>query len=704
MKTTILSIKAASLFLLACLSSAHVFSQSDSLISDSSRYTTDPIIVTDTKKESHLSSSTLPVTVIGKEDIFRQSAVRLSDILSEQVGLFIMQDHGSGVQMQGMDPDYVLILIDGEPVTGKQAGAIDLSRFSVGNIQQIEIVKGPSSSLYGSDALAGVINIITKKPGLNTGFQLNAKYGTYNSTDFNGSFEHKREKFGFYLFADRTGSSGYDLTPSSISKTAPEYYTYTASPKVTLKLGTSADLTAEGRFYTEVIKNIYEIRSSSEVYLINERSTVKDFSAGIKLAKRFSRKIDLTSSFYFAGYVNNDNNVYDADGSEYSDITFRQFYNKAEFLSHFNIFKNNTQTLGTGLINESVKADYIKDGSKSANTFYAFFQNEFSPSTKLSLVAGARFDSGKDYESRFSPKLSIMYKLFDWMKVKASAGSGYKAPSFQQLYLDWNNPIAGYSVYGVANFKEGFRRLLETGQIAEILIDPSGVGTIQPEISNAYNAALELNPASWGSIKVNFFRNDIKNLIDVVQVARKTNGQSVFTYFNLNKVYTQGFESELNIRFPKGISFSAGYQYLEAYDKEVLELIRKGLILKVGATGVIRPVQEVEYGGLYGRSKHSGVFKVSYQNDNLGLGLNLRAVVRSRYGYADLNSNGILDNDNEYIPGYAMFNTSFTKNIGNMVTVQAGIDNILNKTDAKLMPEFPGRIFFAGIRLNYTKQ
>jgi outer membrane receptor for ferrienterochelin and colicins len=677
--------------------------QLDSLTSDSSKYTTDPIIVTDTKKESHLSSSTLPVTVISNDEIFHQSAVRLSDILSEQVGLFIMQDHGSGVQMQGLDPDYVLILIDGEPVTGKQAGAIDLSRFSVGNIQQIEIVKGPSSSLYGSDALAGVINIITKKPILNTGFRLSAKYGTFNTTELNGSFEHKREKLGIYLFADRTSSSGYDFTPQSLSKTAPGYYTYTASPKITFKLGKQTDLTAEGRFYSEVIKNVYEIRSATRQYLINDRSTVNDFSAGLKLSRRFGNMVDLTGSFYFAGYYNNDNNVYADNGSVYSDITFRQYYNKAEFLSHLYLLKNNIQTFGGGIINESVNADYIKDGRKSANTFYAFLQNEFKPGTRLSFIAGARFDSGKDYESRFSPKISAMYKPINWLTLKASAGSGYKAPSFQQLYLDWNNPIAGYSVYGVANFQEGFQKLLETGQIAEILIDPSGVGTIKPEISNAFNAAVELNPYKWGGFKINFFRNDIENLIDVVQVARKTNGQSVFTYFNLNKVYTQGFESELNIKLPFGLSFSAGYQYLEAYDKEALELIRQGKILKVGSTGVIRPVQEVEYGGLFGRSKHSGVFKLSYQNDAFGFGMNLRAIVRSRYGYADLNSNGILDNNNEYIPGYAMFNSSITKNFGSLITVQAGVDNILDRTDPKLMPEYPGRTFFVGIRLDYQK-
>src|SRR3546814_8713767 len=104
--------------------------------------------------------------------------VRLDDVLVEQTGLTLVSAHGTGVQMQGFDPDYTLILLDGQPLIGRTTGTLELSRVAVGNIERIEIVKGPSSSLYGSEALAGVINIITRDPEIGARGTLSARYGS----------------------------------------------------------------------------------------------------------------------------------------------------------------------------------------------------------------------------------------------------------------------------------------------------------------------------------------------------------------------------------------------------------------------------------------------------------------------------------------------------------------------------------------------
>ena len=85
----------------------------------------------------------------------------LGEVLVEQTGLAVVADHGNGIQVQGFNSDYTLILINGQPIIGRTAGTLELDRITVNNIKQIEITKGPSSSLYGSEALAGVINIIT---------------------------------------------------------------------------------------------------------------------------------------------------------------------------------------------------------------------------------------------------------------------------------------------------------------------------------------------------------------------------------------------------------------------------------------------------------------------------------------------------------------------------------------------------------------
>src|SRR3546814_3425835 len=104
--------------------------------------------------------------------------VRLDDDLVEQTGLTLVSDHSTGFQMQGFDPDYTRILLDGQPLIGRTTGTLELSRVAVGNIERIEIVKGPSSSLYGSEALAGVINIITRDPEIGARGTLSARYGS----------------------------------------------------------------------------------------------------------------------------------------------------------------------------------------------------------------------------------------------------------------------------------------------------------------------------------------------------------------------------------------------------------------------------------------------------------------------------------------------------------------------------------------------
>jgi len=689
------------LFLLSLTGTLLSQNINDSTQTDSSGYTTDPIIVTATKSESKLSNATIPVTVVTGSQIYKQSGVKLSDVLSEQTGLLVNYFLGAGVQMQGLDAEYTLILINGEPVTGRQGGAIDLTRFSVGNISQIEIVKGPSSSLYGSDALSGVINIITKDANEKLRLTLNAKYGTYDNTELNTSAEIKKNKLGLYFFADRTSSSGYDLTPLSESKTAPEYNSYTVTPKLTYELSPSVKLTLDSRFYTESLKNVFTITNSSgDIFLLDDKFRIYDWNIGGRVKLKRSG-YELNASLYTSNYYNNETSIFRHNGITFEDRTFQQSYNKAELQLNTALFKNNSQALGGGAIYEQVKADYIEDGKQSASIYFGYIQNEWKPLHNLTLIAGGRYDAHTDYNSRFSPKISAMYKPIDWITIRSSAGSGYKAPNFQQLYLDFTNPQVGYSVYGTANFREGFDELLRTGQIAEILIDPSTVKNIEPEISYAFNAGFEVTPFNWLNIKTNFFRNDINNLIDVIQVAKKTNGQSVFTYFNLNRIYTEGFESELKFRPFDFLYLSAGYQYLNSADKDKLDDIRQGKILKVGATGVIRPVQEVEYGGLFGRPKHSGVFKLEYENTKIGSTVNLRTIIKDKYGYADLNSNGILDNANEYAPGYAVWNITITQKVLKYLNVQAGMENIFDKTDARRTPELPGRIFYAGIKLNY---
>ena len=138
--------------------------------------TMDEVVVTATRTERKLGNVAVPVTIISQQTIRQSGSLRLKDILQEQTGLYITNGFGAGVQMQGLNPDYTLILIEGEPLVGRTAGVLDLNRISAGSVKKIEIVKGPSSSLYGSEAMAGVINIITDK-SFRKNVELGVRYG-----------------------------------------------------------------------------------------------------------------------------------------------------------------------------------------------------------------------------------------------------------------------------------------------------------------------------------------------------------------------------------------------------------------------------------------------------------------------------------------------------------------------------------------------
>lgn len=180
------------------------------------------VVVTATRTERKLATLPLPTSIISAETLSNSGATRLNEILFEQTGLLTIPDFGGveGLQVQGLDAAYSLILIDGVPLVGRSAGTLDLSRVSVGNIDRIEIVKGASSSLYGSEALAGVVNIITKKPkeDLLSG-SMSYRYASFKTSDANANLIWKKNKFSGTIFTNFFNSNGYDLDVSTSEKT-----------------------------------------------------------------------------------------------------------------------------------------------------------------------------------------------------------------------------------------------------------------------------------------------------------------------------------------------------------------------------------------------------------------------------------------------------------------------------------------------------
>lgn len=696
---SILSLILSPVFLFAqnSINTIDTTSKSDSL----SQYEINPIVVTGTKTEKTIEESPIPVSVISKKEIEQSGSYKLTEILSEQTGLNIAYFLGAGVEIQGLDPDYALILVDGEPLVGRNGGTIDLSRVSLGNVKQIEIVKGPSSSLYGSEALSGVINIITDKPSRNFLTDVKARYGTFNTIDLNGNIEYRKNNFGLFLFANYNHSNGYDLFPESISKTSPAYNDYTFNPVIKYDVNKNLSLELNSRIFIERMDNIATVLEGTTQSNLDDKVDLTDINNIFSVNYNFTNTTKLKAKFYNSYYNYKDILTYQSDGSLFFEDKFEQIYSKGELMLEGNYLRNNTTVFGGGIILDKVNADRLYDGGKSANNKFVFFQNEYLPLHNLNITAGVRFDAHSDYSSRVSPKLAILYTPVEMLSVKGSFGTGFKAPTFQELYLDFANPQVGYSVFGTVGFQESIQRLIQNGEIAQIYIDPSTVTQIKPENSQAFNFNFNVNPFKQIKADVNLFRNDIKDLIEVLPVAKKTNGQNVFTYFNLNRIFTQGIETNITLYPIDNLTLSVGYQYLDAKDKQIIEDIENQKIYKTGSTGVIRPVQMVEYGGLFNRSKHSGVIKIYYTLAKYDAAINLRVIGKSKYGYVDKNGNGILDNDNEYAPGYFLWNSAISKKILSNVSLQLGVDNIFDYKNPDLTPQFPGRIIYSTINLSF---
>lgn len=682
--------------LAACVVVAHHATGQDSIATKK----LDEFIVTATRSERALSELPVPVTVVKAEQIRAMGSLRLNDVLAEQTGMTIVTDHGTGVQLQGFSPEYTLILVDGEPLIGRTSGTLDLTRIAVGNIKQIEIMKGPSSSLYGSEALAGVINIITDRPQGTNG-NATVRYGTNETLDLGATLNYTKSKFGLYVFGNHYRTGGYDFSPETEGQTVSPFSNSTFQSRVTYNFSDRTRLTVSGRYFYETQEYSTNIGTAADPVAVDGTGDVTDWNVNPVVTHKFTDRFKTTFRFYGSKYGTNSLLTYRQDGGTYDDTYFDQTFYRPEIQAEYFFNEKNALSLGVGRIWESVEATRYDDKMRY-QTDYVYGQYEWQPLRALNILAGARFDNHSAYGSQLSPKLSVQYDALKWLAVRASYGVGFKAPDFRQLYLNFTNATVGYSVLGSLMVEDGIRRMQEEGQIQAILADPSTFGNIQAESSRAYNFGFKLNPVQRLTANINFFRNDVSDLIDTKAVALKTNGQQVFSYYNIAEVFTQGVETDVAYTIANGLTVSGGYQYLDAKDKAVVEALKAGTVYaRDPETNITRRVREDEYGGLLNRSKHMANAKIFYEHSATGWSATTRVIYRGRYGFSDANNNAILDADSEYVDGYAVVNLSVAKTFGRWLRLQAGCDNVFDFTNKTYIPSVPGRLIWGSLGVTF---
>ncbi len=659
------------------------------------------VIVTATRTARAIDEVPVPAQVITGEQIERIGSLRLDEVLQEQTGLQMISDHGAGLQMQGLSSDYILILIDSEPVIGRTAGTIDLTRLTVNNIERIEIIRGPSSSLYGSEAMAGVVNIITRgnEPGWNG--NLGTQYRSFNTWDTQAEAGYRNNRLSVRMFANRLRSDGYDLTAESVAQTVAPYRALTFGPKVSYRISNKINLRMSSRFYRESNEDQLDVTLEEDPTRMNSENVQSDWNVLPVLEYRPNDRHHVQVRHYLSGYRTESNLTFQSDGQAYDRSTFDQTFQRGE--AQYDWYANDRHIItgGAGYLSEQVEATRYDDVNRFTST-YAFAQYQWQPTDRWNVVVGGRYDAHSAYADRLSPKLAVGYEATDWLSVQASFGGGYKAPDFRQLLLNFTNPVAGYSVLGSRVVQEAFAELEAQGQIDQVLTDPVTVEEIRAESSLAYNLGFRLKLSDRLQGQTNLFRNDIQDLIETAPIARKTNGQNIFSYFNFAKVLTQGVETQVDYQPYPAWAFSMGYQYLDTHDQEAYQSIEDGEVFRRDGNNRTVAVASSDYGGLFNRSRHSGNAKVFYTNARHNFDVSLRGLYRGRWGLSDFNGNTVLDAANEYADGYWLVNLAARKHFGDWLTMEAGVNNLTNHTTSN-EPALAGRIFFSGLQLNFVK-
>jgi outer membrane receptor for ferrienterochelin and colicins len=678
------------------------------------------VVVTATRTGKSLTDVAIPILVVSTKQIKSMGALRLGDVLREQTGLSLVSDHGQGIQIQGLNSEYTLLLVDGEPLIGRTAGTLDLSRVAVGNIERVEVVKGPASALWGSDALAGVVNIITQKPqpGLSGG--LRARYGSNRTADLSGTLNAGGERTGLTVFGNRYSSAGYTLQPASGAASVPPFASYTGQSRFTYCLSERTKFSLSGRYFVESQESTAPITNEAGTTAnVTLQSRQTDFNLNPTLTHRFrSDKVFATARLYYSRYHTQEAYTYAANGRYFDATYFTQTFLRPEVQLDYSPRSNQTLTLGTGYQRQTVQATRYDERQRLQNG-YGYAQYDWTPTPKLNLLAGARYDGPSHYAGQLSPKLAARYQLRPWLALRGSVGRGYRAPDFRQLYLNFSNPTVGYSVFGTGQVQAKVAQLAQQGQLAtdpatgqaiiyQSALDQAGRLTTESSVATNLGFLLEpklTNPDLGYRLTVNAFRNDLGNLIETTTVALKKNGQSVFSYRNVTRAYTQGLELENSLCLPHGFTVGAGYQYLIAKDKSVVEALDAGTVFRRDpATLQTKRVRAADYGGLFNRSRHTWNAKVFYENQPRGLTASLRAIYRGRYGFADANANTILDADNEYVSGYLLLNVAASKTLGPWLSLQAGVDNITSYTDPAYISTLAGRLWYASLAIELGKK
>ncbi|MFD2540176.1 TonB-dependent receptor [Sphingobacterium chuzhouense] len=661
-------------------------------------------------------NAAMPVTVITRREIELMGSRRLDEIMKEQTGVAVVNDIASGsraigVQVQGFSSNYVMVLIDGQPMLGRNNGNFDLSRISVTNVERIEMIKGASSCLYGSDALGGAINIITRHGAITPQAHASLLYGSLNTIDATVEAEtpFANQRGSVVVSGNYYKTDGFNTDSKYMigGTTIPPYSNYSFQGRARYRLSRDGTLGVTAR-YTE--GNSEMVNMWSDEWVNEDKQTDRDINLSASYDHKFANGVRSMSRYYFTRYENemqanwiNQNTLIGAE----------KFGQQVHRLEQQFAYAPISSIQLTGGIGGSLELMDNKDLSRerNLNTAFAYLQTEWQPLARLRATTGLRYDHTNVYRGRVSPSLGLQYNLSEEWLMKAGVGAGFKAPDYKMRYQVFYNPAANYMVVGTDQVRDVMEALDRNGELSfqnSYMLDLTA-GNLKAENSLSSNVGFIWNPNSRLRAEASIFYHRIANQINAVAVGNGTTVGQIFTYRNLPRAANKGFELSLGYRPLENLNLSIGYQYLIAKDLSVLDSIRAGnypynQMINNPITGESRPVTTGDYWGIEDRSRHMVNLKATYEYQPWNMTFNLRANIRGRYPFQEINGNQFIDEYDAFVPDHTLLNLTMEKKLWkNKLTLRLIADNLLGFTH-RYMPGQPGRVILGGVSYRWFKE
>ncbi len=515
----------------------------------------DQMVVTASAVEQNLKDAPASISVITREDLQKKPVQNLKDVLKDVPGVQITNesDNRQGVSIRGLSSGYTLILVDGKRVNSRNAvfrhNDFDLSWIPAESIERIEVVRGPMSSLYGSDALGGVVNIITRKVG-------KAWHGTLSADTTVQEHRDRGDSGNGNFFAsgplvdDLLGVKVYGALGKREKDQASSSSGSTGQPRI------------EG--YTSRNANV-------EFSLTPDKDQDITFGYGLDRQDRDSDTLDKNR-------IERENYSLGHNGRWGLANTELRFYGEnienknAETITSKNNSLDGKVVIPLGDYNQLLtfggeyRNDKLEDGvnmknggSTQANQYALFLEDEWRIFENLALTGGVRMDDHQNYGVNWSPRAYLVYNATDTVTVKGGWASAFKAPSLLQLSPDWQSA----SCRGSCNVVGSKDLKAETSESVEFGLYYAGEEGWLEDV----NASATV------------FQNDIDDMITVIRTANRNlaqtyqnfvgfdaSGNPIFRYYNVNKARIRGLETELSLPVTDVLNLKLNYTYNDARD------------------------------------------------------------------------------------------------------------------------------------------